>query len=779
MNSHLWPRVEELFNAALNLPPAQRQPFLDSACAGNQELRKEVTSLIAEAETDGFMTEPLFDLGVALLAQSEESALVGRTLHTYRLTRMIGRGGMGEVYLAFDIARNRTVALKVLNETATKDADRVMRFRREAHAASLIRHPSVAEVYEVGEFENNLFIAMEYVEGTTLRERLKTSPFTLGEALKVAEQIGAALSAAHEIGIAHRDLKPENIMIRGDGQIKVLDFGLAKLIKPSTLQTISKNATVPANLLTDNDSTAFGVVFGTATYMAPEQARGNRTDERSDIWSFGVLLYEMIVGVPPFRGQTNMDIIAAVLTTEPQPIRQSFPSAPPDLENLINQTLQKEPNDRPRSVEVLTVELVRIHQRLQERDTSILSIARPNHISWKPTDSDWRRKTFDDREASNQQPANEMRRRKLLIGFGGGALAVAVIAGASYFAGYHPLATNPLSKVNRAGASTSKDPDAQREYQAGLYIWNKRIVENMPQALAHFQKAIDTDPGFARAYAGLANAYLWEGNPHLTREERFSHVRAALNRALALDPNLAEAHTTLAYLEGGDWKWPEAIREYEKAIQADPDYPQAHHWYAEFLTALGRDDEAVEHITKARELDPLSYAILNDSVMIYLNVRRYDEAIIQAEKVIGFDARYEARARVLLSRLYAFKGNVERARQEFKRVEELSSGKVPDMDYANFYGSIGEKEKALDYLKKLQRSGEAQRETYMVAALYSALGMREEAFKWLEAAFENHHPSLPMMAANPDFDGLRSDPRYRAMLERMNLAEFWRDKLSK
>lgn len=730
---------------------------------------------------DDFLNDSIATLGFHLLNEQADGLLQNKTFGSYKILRLLGRGGMGRVYLARHVETGQAVALKLLNETATKDADRVRRFRQESHAASLIRHANVAEVYEVGEVENNQFIAMEFVDGMTLRERLKNNDFTLGEALRIAEQIASALTAAHERGVIHRDFKPENVMIGRDGQAKVLDFGLAKLIKPVALQSASKNATAPANLLTDHNSTAFGVIFGTATYMSPEQVRGQKTDERTDIWSFGVLLYEMLAGLPPFRGKTNMDVIAAVLTAEPKPLTESFPDMPLELVSLVQRALQKEPEQREKDCSAIADELNQIIEQLKKSEDGALTLSRPCRLTLtEETDTNRQLTTVRDYDIEKDRSKSKQhtkRLRKSFLTVGVGILVVMAGVSASYlFIKRLKASTTNSTPTNvvRSDTSTSQNSEAEREYQLGIYIWNKRASEEMPKALAHFQKAIELDPAHARAYDGLAKTYLWDGNPNLTWEEQIAHARAAVKRALAIDPNSAEAHTTLAFVLERECNWSEAELKYRKAIELNLNYPTAHQWFAECLTFMGRDDEAIEHINKALELDPLSFAILNDAMTINWYAGRYNEAIAKAEKMIAFDARYEQRARLWLSRLYFDIGNKERTWKEYERFMELSKGKVSDTDNASLYAQIGDREKALSYLKKAEISKDKNSEAFNIAGIYAILDMREEAFKWLDIALNNHQGIS--LAANPDFDKLRSDPRYMKLLERMNLAEYWRGK---
>ena len=293
MNPERYRQIGEIYHAAVAVEAQKRAAFLDDVCAGDAELRSEVESLIASHDQAAdFIDAPALAVAAELLAETDADALIGQTIARYRIDSLLGAGGMGRVYLADDTVLGRRVALKFLPEYFTNDKNQVQRFRQEAHAASALNHPNILTVYEVGQVNGTEFMATEYVEGETLRARLRSGPFTPREALNVATQIADALVAAHEAGIVHRDIKPENVMLRHDGYVKVLDFGLAKL---------TENLAIIGSLSTGSSiRTNPGVVMGTARYMSPEQARGGEIDERTDIWSLGVVLYEMLTGRAPF-----------------------------------------------------------------------------------------------------------------------------------------------------------------------------------------------------------------------------------------------------------------------------------------------------------------------------------------------------------------------------------------------------------------------------------------------------------------------------------------------
>jgi serine/threonine protein kinase/Tol biopolymer transport system component len=327
------------------VPLADRELFLTTACGNDTELRSELDSLLNEVgHADPFLSEATFTLGTELLRHDSES-LVGQTLGSYTLVRRLGHGGMGEVYLAHDERLGRKVALKLLPRLIVENEERARRFKHEARAASAISHPNVASVYEISEAQGMLFIAMEFVDGPTLRDRLTQENLTAVEAVDLTLQVAAGIAAAHAQGIIHRDIKPENIMIRRDGLVKVVDFGLAKLTERPPAATGSSEAHFSPRI-THAFHTEPGLLLGTATYMSPEQARGQQVDARTDIWSLGVVLYEMLAGKPPFHGATTSDVIAEILKSEPPLLSQGLDGFPRSATQLIRRALGKDQNDR-------------------------------------------------------------------------------------------------------------------------------------------------------------------------------------------------------------------------------------------------------------------------------------------------------------------------------------------------------------------------------------------------------------------------------------------------
>src|SRR5213079_1275747 len=326
-------RVEEIFHAALDQEPDRVGAFLDAACEGDELLRRKVEALLASLPRAGaFIETPVAGIATRIIENGQADLLVGRTIGHYKISKRIGTGGMGEVYLATDMTAGRKAALKLLPERFTGDAERLRRFEQEARALVGLNHPNILTIYEIGEDDSTHYIASELIEGETLRQRLMRGRIEVGEAIDVAIQVASALAAAHDTGIVHRDIKPENIMLRPDGYVKVLDFGIAKLAEQELPATMPRDE---ALLLVE---TNLGSILGTVRYMSPEQACGGHVDKRTDIWSLGVVLYEKLTGHAPFTGDTPGEVMSSILEKEPPPLTRYIARAPAELQQIINKT---------------------------------------------------------------------------------------------------------------------------------------------------------------------------------------------------------------------------------------------------------------------------------------------------------------------------------------------------------------------------------------------------------------------------------------------------------
>src|SRR5712691_6560436 len=353
-------RIEEIFRAALDQELDQISAFLDTACEGDEVLRRKVEALLAFHQRPGsFIETSAVGLATRIIENGQADLLVGQTIGHYKISERIGTGGMGDVYLATDITAGRKAALKLLPERFTADAERLKRFQQEAHAVVGLNHPNILTVYEIGEDHSIHYIASELIEGETLRERLTRGRMQLSEAVDIAIQVASALAAAHEAGIVHRDIKPENIMLRPDGYVKVLDFGIAKLAEqelPTTMPRDEALFLVETNL---------GPVLGTVRYMSPEQASGAPVDKRTDIWSLGVVLYEMLTDHAPFTGDTPREVMSAILEKEPPPLTRYIAHAPAELQQIISKALRKERSQRCHSAHELLEALKDLRRKLE------------------------------------------------------------------------------------------------------------------------------------------------------------------------------------------------------------------------------------------------------------------------------------------------------------------------------------------------------------------------------------------------------------------------------
>ena len=367
-----WQKVREVFDSALRRKPEERRNFVHQACGEDKTLLAEVESLLLSLDSaESFMETPAVAEVAGMIEAGQKTLEAGKCFGHYEIIQQIGGGGMGVVYLAKDTRLERKTAIKILPGNVAQDEGRMQRFVREAKSASALNHPNIITIYDIGETDNTHFIATEYIEGDTLRKRLKGACINLKSALEIAIQVASALDAAHRTGIVHRDVKPENVMIRPDGLVKILDFGIAKLTEKLN-ETDSEAATAI------KAQTSPGMIIGTAAYMSPEQAQGKAVDARSDIFSFGVMLYEMLAGKPPFGGENAMDVIGSILNKEPVPLSRQTPEVPHEIERIINKALRKDREERYQTAKDLLIDLKDVRQDL-EFQNKLDRTAAPDH----------------------------------------------------------------------------------------------------------------------------------------------------------------------------------------------------------------------------------------------------------------------------------------------------------------------------------------------------------------------------------------------------------------
>jgi tetratricopeptide (TPR) repeat protein/tRNA A-37 threonylcarbamoyl transferase component Bud32 len=656
----------------------------------------------------------------------------------YRIVQKLRAGGMAEVYLAEDQVLPRVVALKLLSADRNADDISRHRFMREAQAASSLSHPNIASIYEAGEDAGRVFIAMEYVDGESLEERIARGPLSNDEIVSIALQLVSAVQAAHSRGVIHRDLKPSNVMLTARGEVKVLDFGLAKFAAdaPATDATAWKSDT--------------GLVLGTVPYMSPEQALGRPADARSDIFSIGVLLYELVTGRLPFAGATAADTLVRIVNAQPEPLARFNYELPAEAERIIRKCLEKAPERRYQSAAELLVDL----------------------------------RNFDRDRFATPRP---MRSKRWVL-IAAASLVIAIVAGFAIWKRAAPAPDRPI------------DAEAYRLYLRGRQQWSTRTPEGLRAALDSFRQTIEIEPTFAPAYAGLADTYsLLERYASVPNAESRVRAIAAAERAVQLAPSLPEAHASLASVrEVYEWDWDGADREYRAAIRLRPTYATAHHWRAMLLARLGRFEEARNEIALARELDPLSPAIAAAAANIDYYAGDYTRSIAAARTALRLDPEFE-QARVQLALSLAFgtpaSSPAEQAPSR-RRPPETAAGTPPaqpagrrrsnsaalqELQQARGSATVataeaiirargGDVDAANGFLRAAEARPDAHSNGYAIAAVHMTLGDRDGALQWLRAAADAHSFWLASVAVDPVFAPLRDDPRFRELLARVRLA---------
>jgi serine/threonine-protein kinase len=740
----------------------------------------------------------------------------------YKIIRKIGAGGMGEVYLAEDSRLNRRVALKFLPDQYASDEEFKERFKREARAAAALNHPNIITIHEVAEYEARPFIAMEYVEGGSLKELIAGGGLSIDRIIDIAGQICEALAKAHQAGIVHRDVKPQNVLIDKDGRLRILDFGLAKVKKEAML-------------------TQFGTTVGTVAYMSPEQARGEDVDHRTDIWALGVVLHEMLTGEMPFKGEHEQAVIYAILNAEPHPLTSVAPKAPLELEEIVNRALAKRPEERYQAVSEMLNHLRLAREGFESGVTrTLLTKAQTSPsiavLPFTNLSADKDQEYFCDGMAEEiinaltqveglhvvaRTSAFSFRGKKADVREIGRRLNVgAVLEGSVRKAGsrlrisaqlvnvadgYHlwsekydrdvgelccpedifciqdeiSLAIVDKLKVKLLGGEKTKilkrhthDLDAYNMYLKGRYFWGKRTEESLKKGIEYFNQAIEKDPNYTLAYAGLADSYITLGDySFLPPKPLLQKAKEAARKALDIDATLAEAHNSLAHAMFREWDWEGAEREHNRAIELNPNYASAHHWYALLLMYAGRFDEAIAEMKRAWELDPLSLIINRNLGLTLYYARRYDLALEQLQKTLEMDPTFSM-VHAALGEVYLQKSMHEEALKEFQKEADIH-GRLNQHEEAwrgiayLKTGNRDEAQKILDDL--LEQAKQAYVAPTRLASLYFAFGEDDEGFRWLDRSYQEHDSTLLEIKVDPGFDGVRSDPRFKELLKKVGL----------
>ena len=770
---------------------------------------------------------------------------------------------MGEVYRAEDTKLGRNVAVKFLPEELAQNRESLERFQREARAASALDHPNICTIYDIGEHEGQPFIVMQYLTGQTVRDRIAGAPIETDVLLEWGIQVADALDAAHAEGIIHRDIKPSNVFITQRGHIKVLDFGVAKLIQEPEADPAM--ATIPP---TAEQTTETYTTIGTAAYMSPEQALAKPLGPRTDLFSLGAMLYEMATGTLPFQGDNVVAVFNQLLNKVPtSPVRLN-PDVPEQLEKIIEKCLEKDQRIRYQTAIELRVDLKRLQIELsepaadgdpvREEDTPrrrsywvpalaggvlvivLLGLAFLGPFSSvppsEPIDSiavlpienrtndpelnflaegitqgaihrlsqleqlnrvvpGVAMERFREQGVDPSQVGEELGVQGIVTGYlrqTGEEIALYVElidarSDRSLWGGRFIRTRLDLLEIEEQFATELADVlglqltgeqkeeltrryteniEAYQLYLRGRYYWNQRSKEGFEQAIGHFNQAIDLDPNYALAYAGLADAFLLQGvYRHEVGSEALQAANQAATRARELDESLAEAHASAGLLAIVRYDWDTAEDELLRGLQLNPKYPTVHHYHGLYLKARELFDEALAELRQAQALDPLSPRITLDLGLELTRRGEYDRAIEQLSNALELQPNF-ASMHASLGRAYLAQGSYEEALTSLERGRELDLN-IGGTWLAYFFAVRGQEEEALKLFEELEESSARPSE---IAAVYAGLGEMDQAFDWLDRTLDpDELDDFWLHWSDFEFAPVRDDPRFQNLLQRMNL----------
>jgi serine/threonine protein kinase/Flp pilus assembly protein TadD len=734
--------------------------------------------------------------------------MIGKTISHYRILEKLGGGGMGVVYRAEDTKLKRTVALKFLPEGLSRDRQALERFQREAEAASALNHPNICVIHDIDEYEGQPFIAMEYLEGGTLKAHIKRGPLPVLDALDLGCQMAEALAEAHAHGIVHRDMKPANVMLTKSGRVKLVDFGLARLPEMAGVTTT-------------------GVAIGTPAYMAPEQVRGETIDGRADLWALGVVLYEMLAGQHPFASESVQGTVHGVLNRAPEPVERLRPGLPPPLVRIVSRALTKDAVRRYQQAEQMLADLQACRQQLQASPARVESERRVPSIAVLPfanLSADKEQEYFCDGmteeliTALSALPGLRVAAHSSSFQFKGQALDIrkvgeqlnveTVLEGSvrklgerlrvaaqlvNVSDGYHlwserydrrlddvfevqdEIARSIVEKLKVKLIGEPEAPlfkrgtanmEAYQLYLQGRYYFARRYKGGLGEAVDCFSRAVAIDPDFAPAWAGLGESYgIMSWYAYGPLRELHPKAMEAARRALTLDERLPEAHHALAvahmYLE---WNWTVIEREFMRALALNPNAALTHTMYALVLAAMGRDDDAVREAECGTAIDPLSAIFAYVCGLTYHLLRRLPRAIEELQKAVALDP-YFVPGWWGLAVACTASARHEEAIAAAERAVTLSERAVFCVGFQGLVlGDAGRMTEARRVLEELiERSRREYVPLTMLALVHFGLGEDDEALACIERQ-QAQDKIAPFILVSPWCDRIRGDPRLTAML---------------
>jgi len=747
----------------------------------------------------------------------------GQIISHYRIAGKLGVGGMGVVYKAEDVHLQRPVALKFLPNAFANDPEARQRILVEAQAASMLDHPHIGTIYEVSEADGQIFIAMAYYEGPTLKQRINEGPIPLNETIEIIHQVAQGLAKAHDNHVIHRDIKPSNIIITLDGLAKILDFGLA--VRPN--QQIDETERF----------------WGTVAYMSPEQACGKTVDPRTDIWSLGVVFYEVLAGQRPFQGELDQAVLYSVIQGMPESLSKIRPDLPVEIIRVVEKMLEKDPDGRYKDTEALGAELVMLKNSLSstqsmtvshrmEQDHSVLKAQGPSiavlpfsdlskdkdqeffcdgiaeelinaftrleglHVVSRTSSSQFKERTCDIREVGNRLNVTSILEGS--VRKAGDRLRItAQLIDVSD--GYHlwsekydrdfddifaiqdeiSLAIVERLKVKLIGdekvALTKRYTDnteAYTLYLKGRFHWNKQRKTGLDRAIDYFQQAIELDTSYALAYAGLADSHSLYGYFNIDAPKNtYPKARKAAELAVAIDSTLAEAYTSLAFCEMFyDWKWQDAKLHLGLALQYNPRYETAHHWQALYHQVMGYFDDALAEINAALRLDPLSMTINTTLGNTYYLKRQYDRAENQLKKTLEIDPDFIP-AQLYLGLVYIQKAQYSEAITSFQKACTLSNEAPITHGFLGYaFACAGAQEESYGLIEKLHLDDRYKYVSpFFIAIIYIGLGEFNKAFDWIQKAHNERDAWIPYLNVLPFFDSLRNNSRFIQLVQKSGL----------